>query len=70
MLDDLNYNLLDSNLSNFKMLQEIMQLYQLTQIILHVVLNLQNQYLMFVLLPLRKKLFNKAWCISVKVIMV
>jgi hypothetical protein len=33
MLDDLNCNLLDSNLSNVKMLQEIMQLYQLTQII-------------------------------------
>jgi hypothetical protein len=32
-LDDLNCNLLDSNLSNVKMLQEIMQLYQLTQII-------------------------------------
>ena len=33
MLGDLNCNLLDSNLSNVKMLQEIMQLYQLTQII-------------------------------------
>ena len=33
LLGDLNCNLLDSNLSNVKMLQEIMQLYQLTQII-------------------------------------
>jgi hypothetical protein len=33
ILGDLNCNLLDSNLSNVKMFQEIMQLYQLTQII-------------------------------------
>ena len=33
LLGDLNCNLLDSSLSNVKTLQEIMQLYQLTQVI-------------------------------------
>ena len=67
MLGDLNCNLLDSNLSNVKMLQEIMQLYQLTQIIDDPtrVTKSTKSLLDVALLPLRIKLFNQAWCISV-----